>query len=294
MSWNLSGLEALAGQAQPDLQAIEQGAVPLARFLAAAPADFLEPLLSSPFGRVYRLFLERCCTHSFQGTAALQLRDQLAGELRVCGFQSAQGHGLLLALMPLYPPGALKVEDAPAKLPGWLLDLYKRRYEPATQPSAGAASDAAAATGAANFTDRIFLNRMLGLSNLYYIDPEDQEILQELRQVRLQTVELLLGVSSRELGEHFTADFGDRYWAMAQSGVQKEPLDAHEAAQRDAIQQWLGSRSQSLAQEGGIQRFAAALLFNLPGTVKLANPEANLPAWFLEGFRRYATTTVPA
>ena len=33
--------------------------------------------------------------------------------------------------------------------------------------------------------NRIQLNRLLGLSNLYYIDPEDQEILQELRQVRL-------------------------------------------------------------------------------------------------------------
>ena len=33
--------------------------------------------------------------------------------------------------------------------------------------------------------NRIQLNRLLGLSNLYYIDPEDQEILHELRDVRL-------------------------------------------------------------------------------------------------------------
>ena len=32
-------------------------------------------------------------------------------------------------------------------------------------------------TGNPAFEDRIFLNRILGLSNLYYIDPEDQEIL---------------------------------------------------------------------------------------------------------------------
>ena len=38
---------------------------------------------------------------------------------------------------------------------------------------------------------------MLGLSNLYYIDPEDQEILQELREVRLQTVQLMLSVAKR-------------------------------------------------------------------------------------------------
>ena len=36
--------------------------------------------------------------------------------------------------------------------------------------------------------NRIQLNRLLGLSNLYYIDPDDQEILQELRQVRLSLI----------------------------------------------------------------------------------------------------------
>ena len=39
--------------------------------------------------------------------------------------------------------------------------------------------------------NRVQLNRLLGLSNLYYIDPEDQEILQELRQVRLSLIEAI-------------------------------------------------------------------------------------------------------
>ena len=51
---------------------------------------------------------------------------------------------------------------------------------------------------------------------------------------------------------------------MAQSGVQKESLDANEISQRDALQQWLSETPQSLHQEGGIQRFAAVLLFNPP------------------------------
>ena len=134
----------------------------------------------------------------------------------------------------------------------------------------------------------------MGLSNLYYIDPEDQEILQELRQVRLQTIDLLLGVNRDQLGQHFSGDFGDRYWAMAQSGVQKEALDAREAAKRDEIQHWLSHTANSLHQDGGIQRFAAALLFNIPGSVQLANPEQNLPAWFLEGFKRYTSMAVAA
>lgn len=285
MTWQLQAAEALAANPTRDQTTVESMAMAMARAVEAAPSDFLEALMGSPFGRVYRLFLERCCTQVPTGQAALQLRDELSQKLRSSGFQSAEGQSLLLALMPFFPAGCLKVEDAASKLPGWLLELYRLRYEAATTT----APQSPAPTGQPGFGDRIFLNRMLGLSNLYYIDPEDQEILQELRQVRLQTVQLLLGCSSRELGDHFGADFGDRYWAMAQSGVQKEPLDAHEASQRDAIQQWLSTTPQSLHSEGGIQRFAAALLFSPPGSVRLAQPEQNLPAWFIEGFRRYSS-----
>lgn len=285
MPWQLQEVEALAAQPTPDPSATAQASIDLSRFLAAAPADFLEPLLSSPFGRVFTLFLERCCTRSFEQQDVLSLRESLSQQLRQAGFQSVQGQRLLLALMPFYPPGNLKVEDAAAKLPAWLLELYRRRYEaPTTQPRATTAPN-----GQPSFSDRIFLNRMLGLANLYYIDPEDQEILLELRQVRLQTIQLLLSCSAQQLGDHFSADFGDRFWAMAQSGVQKEQLDAQETAQRDAIQKWLSGTPRSLHAEGGIQRFAAALLFSSPGSVQLTNPDQNLPAWFIEGFKRYSS-----
>ena len=286
MSWQLQQVEALAAQPNPDPIASAQMAAAISRFLAATPCDFLEPLLSSPFGRVYKLFMERCCTHPFEHEEARSLKESLSQELRQIGFQSNQGHGLFLALMPFFPPGNLNVEDAAAKLPSWLLELYRNRYE---APTGQKATSTAAPTGQPSFSDRIFLNRMLGLSNLYYIDPEDQEILQELRQVRLQAVQLILSATSQHLGEQFSSDFGDRFWAMAQSGVQKEPLDAQEVSQRDAIQQWLRDTPRSLHAEGGIQRFAAALLFSSPGSVQLANPDQNLPAWFIEGFKRYCS-----
>ena len=287
MSWFLQQAEALAGQPSPDPNNAGLLALGFSRFVEACPGDFLEPLLGSPFGRVFKLFLERCCTQGLPGNEIEQRKQELSQKLRLSGFQGPEGQGLLLALMPFFPPQQLKVEDAAAKLPGWLLELYKLRYEPPT-------ASPTAPSGEPSFSDRIFLNRILGLSNLYYIDPEDQEILQELRQVRLQTIDLLLGVNRDQLGQHFSGDFGDRYWAMAQSGVQKEALDAREAAKRDEIQHWLSHTANSLHQDGGIQRFAAALLFNIPGSVQLANPEQNLPAWFLEGFKRYTSMAVAA
>ena len=64
------------------------------------------------------------------------------------------------------------------------------------------------------------------------------------------------------------------FWAMAQSGLQKKSLNANELAQRDSIQQWLSQTPNSLHQDGGIQRFAAVLLFNQPGSVRLSDQKA--------------------
>lgn len=284
MSWQLQSLEALAGSPAVDVAQAEQKAVQLSHFLTQAPTDFLEPLISSPFGRVYKLFLERCCIQKFSGSEAENRRSALSQQLRQVGCESSEGWGVLLALFPFFPPDQLKVEDAVSKLPGWLHTLYSSRYE-----APQAAPSPSSPTGQPAFDDRIFLNRILGLSNLYYIDPEDREILQELREVRLQTIQLMLSVGREELGRQFQSDFGDRFWAMAQSGVQKESLDANEIQQRDAIQQWLSQTPNSLHQDGGIQRFAAVLLFNPPGSVRLADPDRNLPTWFTDGYKRYCS-----
>ncbi len=284
MSWQLQSLEALAGTPAVDVEQAEQRSLELSQFLTQAPTDFLEPLLSSPFGRVYKLFLERCCTRKFSGSEAENRRNALSQQLRQVGCESPEGWAILLALFPFFPPEQLKVDDAASKLPSWLHTLYSDRYE-APEPSSSPTS----ATGQPTFEDRVFLNRILGLSNLYYIDPEDQEILRELREVRLQTIQLMLSVDRDELGRQFQSDFGDRFWAMAQSGVQKERLDANEIQERDAMQQWLSQTPNSLHIDGGIQRFAAVLLFNPPGNVRLADPDRNLPAWFTDGYKRYCS-----
>ena len=293
MAWQLKKAETLAAQPTPDAEQVEISCIEFAQFITSAPTDFLEPLLSSPFGRVYRLFLERCCNKEFPSPATQQQKNDLSQQLRQKGCETQEGWAVLLALMPFFPPAQLKIEDASSKLAPWLFTLYSERYE-----NVAAFSDPIHAKttqqdpnpqGQTSFEDRIFLNRILGLSNLYYIDPEDPEILQELRDVRMQTISLILATSKEELGRHFQADFGDRFWAMAQSGVQKEPLNATEAEQKSSLQHWLTTTPQSLHTEGGIQRFVSTILFASPGSVRLDNPEQNLPAWFIEGFKRYCS-----
>jgi hypothetical protein len=285
MPWQLQSIEAIASSPTVDIAKAEQGVLELSHFLTHAPSDFLEPLMGSPFGRVYKIFLERCCKAKFPGSQAENRRNELSQQLRQLGCETPEGWAILLALFPFFPPDQLKVDDAAAKLPAWLHTIYAARYETSDVITPSASTT----TGLHSFEDRIFLNRILGLSNLYYIDPEDQEILKELREVRLQTIQLMLSVGREELGRQFQSDFGDRFWAMAQSGVQKESLDANEIQQRDALQQWLSQTPNSLNQDGGIQHFASVLLFNSPGSVRLADPERNLPAWFMDGYRRYCS-----
>jgi len=293
MAWQLKKAEALAAQPNHEAEQVEEYCIELAKFITSAPTDFLEPLLNSPFGRVYRLFIERCCTKEFTSTATQQQKNELSQQLRHKGCETQEGWAVLLALMPFFPPGQLKVEDPSLKLPAWLLTLYSDRYEKsATSPgpvNTTTVQQDPTSQGQPSFDDRIFLNRVLGLSNLYYIDPEDQEILEELKEIRLQTINLILATPQEELGRHFQADFGDRFWAMAQSGVQREPLNAQETEQQNSLQHWLTATPRSLHAEGGIQRFIAAILFSAPGSVRLANPEQNLPAWFIEGFKRYCS-----
>ena len=118
MSWQLQSLEALSGTSSIDVVQAERQGLQLSNFLTQAPTDFLEPLLGSPFGRVYKLFLERCCTQQFSGSEAESHRNALSQQLRQVGCESPEGWGVLLALFPFFPPDQLKVEDAISKLPG--------------------------------------------------------------------------------------------------------------------------------------------------------------------------------
>ena len=282
MTWKLEDLERLTGENFPDQSATEQSIIDLCTFISKAPVDFIEALIGSPFGRVYKLFLQKCCKQDPIREEAIELRTNLSQDLKVCGLSEPAGHRTLIALMPLYPIGSMKVEDAKAKLPDWLFDIYSNRYEPQTELNSTQNDK-----NTEGFDDRKFINRMLGLSNLYYIDPEDKEILSELKDVRLQCAKLLQKTESHALSQYFSGDLGDRYWAMAQCGLQNEALDSREEEVRNELQTWLSNTPNSLNVEGGIQRFAAVVLFSKPGSIQLANPEKNLPQWFADGFKRY-------
>ena len=261
MSWQLQTLEALASNPSVDIAQAEKRGLEVSHFLSQAPTDFLEPLMGSPFGRVYKLFLERCCTQNFSGSEAENHRNALTQRLRQVGCETPEGWAVLLALFPLFPPDQLKVEDAAAKLPSWLHVLYSGRYEAAQLPATPPRPE-----GQTAFEDRIFLNRILGLSNLYYIDPDG-----EVFKQKFFNDELILGIGRDDLvdNSNLILVIGSGPWRRVEYRRKVLTPTKLNGTKQQA------DHSATAAQDGGIQRFAALLLFNQPGSVRLADPDSN-------------------
>lgn len=228
----------------------------------------------------------------------VSLRNAI-GERLSAGLQAPMAIQLLLANFLYSPPGLLQIANAEAQLPGWLIADYLAIYEqanttaqsqqpvqPATelpQPDFGVFP----ATLQELVGNRIQLNRLLGLSNLYYIDPEDQEILHELRQVRLSLIEAIERCPEQQLESIWATDLGDRYWALVRSGIQKEAMTPTEEQKKHAVTQKLNPASGGgFGTPGAINAVLVAMVLFEPGTMKINDAEQKLPAWLLPSYQQ--------
>ena len=292
----------------------------LAQFWLAAPDDILENLWHSPVGDATRQLVAQLTPSTYFTPAQVELRNRLGRELQA-GLQQPGAVKRMIANFLFSPPGQMRIANAQANLPGWLVPGYAALYEQgqagfiqqprATQQPPQAAAFAAPApaqpaTPRPDFgtfpnslqefaSNRIQLNRLLGLSNLYYIDPEDQEILQELRQLRLQLSQLILNCPEQQLEGLFTADLADRYWALVRSGVQKEPLQPAEDQLKSAVTTKLSPGSGGgFGTPGALNAFLVAMAFYEPGSMQVEGAERKLPGWLLAGYREVFTQALPA
>ena len=80
-------------------------------------------------------------------------------------------------------------------------------------------------------SNRLHLNRILGLSNLYYIDPEDSgNYPTNWWKLRNSFANLILVSNTDELQRYWPTEVGERYWALVRSGIQKESLNSVDEA----------------------------------------------------------------
>jgi hypothetical protein len=273
----------------------------LAQFWLAAPDDFLEVLWNSPVGDATRQLVVQLKPTTYLPPAQVELRNRIAQELQG-GLQQPGAIKRMIANFLFSPPGQLRIANPQANLPAWLVPGYAALYE---QPGAIQQPIAQSAPMASNSlpapspdfgsfpsslqefaANRIQLNRLLGLANLYYIDPEDAEILQELRHLRLQLGQLILICPEQQLESLFSADLADRYWALVRCGLQKEPLQPEEDNLKNQVTAKLQpSQGGGFGTPGAVAAFLVAMTYYQPGSMQVEGAEHKLPAWLLAGYR---------
>ena len=273
----------------------------LARFWLAAPEDVLESLWNSPVGQASQQLISQLHSQQTFTPAELELRTGIQQHLQQ-GLDQPWAAQLMLANFLFSPPGLLKIVQVESYFPAWLVEGYRALYErnpgPSATPFQGFAPPPSPQPMTPDFGqfpatlqeligNRIQLNRMLGLANLYYIDPEDREIYQELVTLRRQLAAAIERCAPSQLESHWASDLGDRYWAMVRSGVQKEPLELVDEELKQAMVKRL-----SPAQGGGfhlpnaVNALLVAMLFFEPGSMKVNEAEQKLPAWLLPNYQK--------
>lgn len=269
----------------------------LVRFWLSAPLDQLQALWGSPFGEASRREVRSLQTTTVFTAQQVASRDAINARLLQGGLQQPLAPQLLLAVFHYSPPGLMQVANADQQLPAWLAAAYRELYTTPLAPQVAPPQPVAAPPqpdfGAfptsleALVGNRIQLNRLLGLSNLYYIDPEDQEILQELVQLRSQLADLIQRAPEASLESIWASDLGDRYWALVRSGVQKEPLSPADQSRKDRSTQALSpAAGGGFGTPGALNAFLVAMLFFEPGSMRVDGAEHKLPGWLLPHYQQ--------
>ena len=277
----------------------------MARFWLAAPDDLLPSLWSSPVGEATKSLVSALTPQTFFTPTQVATRDAI-GDWLQAGFQAPMAIQLLLANFLYSPPGLLTIANAEDQLPQWLIADYQALYssdarassQPVTkvqQQPTGVPATVPPQPDFGQFPDtleelasnRIQLNRLLGLSNLYYIDPEDQEILQELRDVRIALIAAIERCPENQLESIWASDLGDRYWALVRSGIQKEPMTPEEEQKKHAATQKLNPNvGGGFGTPGAVNAVLVAMILFEPGTMRISAAEEKLPAWLLTNYQQ--------
>ena len=281
-------------------------------FWISAPDDLLESLWDSPAGQATRELVAQISPTTFFTDSQVAQRNQL-GQFLQKGFQQPGAVKAVIATFLLSPPGHFRIVNPESHLPSWLVPAYKNLYEtvqvPSTDqsplastsvtspPPAQAESRRDSDLPAPNYgafpstlgefvANRLQLNRLLGLSNLFYIDPEDTEIRDELLQLRRQLSGLILNADESLLEGYFQTDFADRYWSLIRSGIQSLPLVGEDEHLKTLVKDRLNpSMGGGFGIPGSISAFLVAMAYYSPGTMQVGDAGNKLPSWLLSGYQ---------
>ncbi|MEA5443882.1 hypothetical protein [Cyanobium gracile] len=287
----------------------------LSQFWLSAPIDALELLYGSAVGTCYRQMI------STELASQPLLRDEEAwkdylSQRLFSGFERPEMANILLAVLPYFGRGKMKVRNCEQNVPAWLLQDYASLFEPeilprirqpsplerkalapaghraervvAPQAAVGAAGTEAEPplpqlsgyTGAKALqltASEDFLTRLNGLVNLFEIDPDDGAILKELAGYRRQLGQIWLDTPDEQLQPLFGSTFGELYRKFLRSGYAATPLSEEDRQLRAQLAHYV----RNMTRPKATQVVLAVLPFFPPGKIGFAGGEQFMPQWLL-------------
>ncbi|NJR21009.1 MAG: glycosyltransferase [Richelia sp. CSU_2_1] len=240
------------------------------------PAENLENTYNSDMGNNYQTLL----FSSFQTQPLLEEEQIFLQQLTQVskGLVHPQAINALIAAMLYFPPGTMRIPEARNRLPQWLIGDYERVFEPENAVNSASSSDLLAEY----IQSPQFVNQLLGCVNLYRIDPSDGSVILELRQLRKQLADFWLTLPPEQLETAYNGEVRKAYQALLGSGFQVEKLTE---AEEQFLQQ-LTEISKGLARPQAINGLLGAMLYFVPGKMRVPDARTRLPQWLIDDYEK--------
>jgi len=306
-AWSLQRLSAIVHQlrAQPSAELMLEARHArhcLSRFWLEAPVDQLAQLWQGAIGTVQRELSASPLREQPLSRDEQRWRHRL---LEAVAQSSPDRWNHLLALLGYLEGPQLPSAITAEALPTWLNDLYSWCASANASPR-GLLTPAkeADAPGPAPaplprliptdgqqlldlFSDEAAQKRGLGLLRLLQVDPDDQEVIDELQTLRLMLAQLLLDVSPDSLENLYRSAIGDLFRQLVQSSLCRRELSSRDQTHRDQLMQLLleadTGRDEAL--------LLAVALFHPIERIELNLDSFELPGWMHGAWRELSGGT---
>ncbi|CAK6687278.1 hypothetical protein [Synechococcus sp. CBW1107] len=279
----------------------------LSRLWLEAPVDQLPELWHGPIGALQRQLIASPLRQQPLSRDERRWRHRLL-EAISASEPAADRWNHLLALLAYLESNQLPEAVSADALPSWLAELgdwcLSGRQEPRgllspspeeykPEPETEASLPRLIATGGQELLEQLSQEssqkRGLGLIRLLQVDPDDQEVIEELQALRLMLAQLILDVDQTSLETLYRSPIGDLYRQLVQSSlIRREPSEADQA-QRDQLMQLLleahTGRDDAL--------LLAVALFHPIERIEINLSTFELPAWLPGAWRELSGETPP-
>ncbi|MGC9524185.1 MAG: glycosyltransferase [Limnospira sp.] len=268
----------------------------MAEYWLNQPPEKLETLYQQPIGKGYQILLNRGIQKEPLADSEQVLVNQLAKA--ATGLKQPNSINCLMVVMLYCQPGKMLVRDALNRLPGWLYPDYQRIFENAEaiaqiqqvvtaqqQPKPQIAEELSPA--AIQLDHSQFINRAIGCTKLFHIDPTDAGIATELRQLRWKMAHFWLNLPDEQLEKTYDRDMGDAYRSLLYSRLQQELLTQQEW---DFLQNLAAYLRRGLEVPRSIHYLMAAMLYYRPEQIQIQNP-SQLPARLRQDYEFWQNST---